>query len=347
MATYLGGVPANPVVGDRSRSVTVSLLAEEWLSLRHGVLWTSNSAAAQLRDLVRWGEAVREVTGDPAPVGRCDDLESAWGRLGVSALSDEVLLAALRVVSTRFSDATVARMVGTLRPWCAWLVVCGHLAADPSRSPLFRAPAVPGSDDPAAVTDEQVDAMAAAAGAAPSPRERSAWPARDVAVVLTLSGTGVRASELCALQRRDALLDETRVLHVRRATKSGRRRDVPMPAELCAALSRWDRVRRDELGEVGPDAPLFCSRTGKPLTRSQLDHLLRRVARRAGVAAEIPEGAMAHAFRHHYGVQLALRGVPGPVLQRLLGHADPRTTSVYTRASAADLVAALDSVDWL
>lgn len=316
--------------------------------MRHGVTWSSNSAVSQLRDLVRWGEAVREVRGDPVPPGRCDDVTAAWGALPVRVLSDEVAVSALRVVSDRFSASTVARMVGTLRPWCAWLVLCGHLPSDPSRSPLFRAPPVEPSDDPAALSVSQVDAMRDAAGAAAQPRERSAWPIRDVAVVVTLAGTGVRASELVALQRRDALIDDTAVLHVRRATKSRRRRDVPMPVDVVAALSCWDAERSATFGAQGPDAPLFCAASGAALTRSQLDHLLRRVARRAGVLDTIPAGAMAHAFRHFYGVQLAaVRGVPVPVVQRLLGHVDPRTTSVYTRASAADLTAALDDAGWL
>ncbi len=50
---------------------------------------------------------------------------------------------------------------------------------------------------------------------------------------------------------------------------------------------------------------------------------------------------MAHALRHSYGMQLALRGVQIPVIQQLLGHTDPRTTAIYTTAHATDLTHAL------
>ncbi len=50
---------------------------------------------------------------------------------------------------------------------------------------------------------------------------------------------------------------------------------------------------------------------------------------------------MAHALRHAYGMDLAMRGVPLSVIQQLLGHDDPRTTSIYTAAHAEDLSAAL------
>ena len=36
-----------------------------------------------------------------------------------------------------------------------------------------------------------------------------------------------------------------------------------------------------------------------------------------------------------------MRGVPLSVIQQLLGHDDPRTTSIYTAAHAEDLSAAL------
>ena len=55
-----------------------------------------------------------------------------------------------------------------------------------------------------------------------------------------------------------------------------------------------------------------------------------------------PETAMAmhlaHGLRHHYGTRLALHGVPVPVIQQLLGHADPRTSSIYTRVAAQSLI---------
>ena len=47
------------------------------------------------------------------------------------------------------------------------------------------------------------------------------------------------------------------------------------------------------------------------------------------------------------GMELAFRGVPLPVTQQLLGHSDPRTTSIYTTAHASDLTATLDDAGLL
>jgi site-specific recombinase XerD len=64
------------------------------------------------------------------------------------------------------------------------------------------------------------------------------------------------------------------------------------------------------------------------------------VAANAGVAPP-PDGAMAHALRHIYGMDLAMRGVPWSVIRQLRGHDDPRTTPIYSVAHAEDLFAAL------
>jgi len=49
----------------------------------------------------------------------------------------------------------------------------------------------------------------------------------------------------------------------------------------------------------------------------------------------------------HYGVTLALRGVPAALISRLMGHADPRTTAIYTTVAATQLIAALDDAGLL
>jgi site-specific recombinase XerD len=76
-----------------------------------------------------------------------------------------------------------------------------------------------------------------------------------------------------------------------------------------------------------------------------MDRLLRRLCDRTGVGH--PDGAMAHAPRHHYASQLAVRCVPLPVIQQLLGHSNPRTTSIYTLATAIDTAGVLDDAGWL
>jgi integrase/recombinase XerC/integrase/recombinase XerD len=68
--------------------------------------------------------------------------------------------------------------------------------------------------------------------------------------------------------------------------------------------------------------------------------LVRPVAGRVRVV--LPAGTAAHAFRHQYRVTLALRDIPGNVISQLMGHADPRTTPIYTTVGSTQLITALD-----
>jgi len=78
---------------------------------------------------------------------------------------------------------------------------------------------------------DDVAAMLEAAGQ-PDAKQRSAWPARDVALVDLLASTGVRSGECVALQVGDLAGADRPVLLIRRATKSGKRREVPIPGRM-------------------------------------------------------------------------------------------------------------------
>ena len=52
-------------------------------------------------------------------------------RLRLDDLSEEVLVAAVAHAKRRWSDATVARMLSTLRGFTRWVYRTGNLAADP------------------------------------------------------------------------------------------------------------------------------------------------------------------------------------------------------------------------
>lgn len=49
-----------------------------------------------------------------------------------------------------------------------------------------------------------------------------------------------------------------------------------------------------------------------------------------------------HSLRHHFGTELAARGVPLPTIKELMGHADIHTTMRYVTVSEAQLTSAID-----
>ena len=109
-------------------------------------------------------------------------------------------------------------------------------------------------------------------------RRRSGLVERDQLVLLTLAMTGLRRSELIALDWRDVTLDGPRPSLLVRQGKGGRPRRQPLPAELARRLSRW-RAQR----EASASDPVFCGLGGARLQPTILAGIIHRTATRAGI----------------------------------------------------------------
>ena len=329
--------------------VAVVELVEDWLTAKRALesaaqATKGNSDRARRSDLERWAMVIGEAQGRVPPEDQ--PLVSA---LTLSELSEEVLVGAMAAAKCRWSDATVARMLSTLRGFTRWAHRRGYLATDPLDADLFQAPPRP-QRRPRAPEDDDVERLLAAARAEPSGRQRMFWPVRDVALVRFLVGTGARAEEVCGVSIGEVDRRAERPIWRVGRSKGGKTRDVPLPRSTVEAIDGWlaERARPRESGRAlaaRPADPLFVRPDGSALSPQALDRVVRGLAGRAGVL--LPAGAAAHAFRHHYGVTLALRGVPGSVISQLMGHADPRTTSIYTTVASTQLIATLDDAGLL
>jgi site-specific recombinase XerD len=88
-----------------------------------------------------------------------------------------------------------------------------------------------------------------------------------------------------------------------------------------------------------PDAPVFRSRTGKPLDRSRVLRIVQEAAQRAGIGGRVGR----HWLRHALATQ---PGAGGPIrlVQATLGHASVATTSRYLHARPSQSSAGSSSV---
>jgi integrase/recombinase XerD len=71
---------------------------------------------------------------------------------------------------------------------------------------------------------------------------------------------------------------------------------------------------------------VFLSRAGKPLTREMLWVLIKKYVRRAGITGKVSP----HTLRHSFATHLLEGGADLRTVQELLGHANIRTTQLYT-----------------
>jgi len=102
--------------------------------------------------------------------------------------------------------------------------------------------------------------------------------------------------------------------------KGGKRAVVPLAPRTARAIDL-------AVGERC-DGPIFLAADGNRLDRHGAGRIVRRVARRAGIAKNIGPHTLRHAF-----ITAALdAGVPHRDVQEAASHADPRTTIRYDRA---------------
>jgi site-specific recombinase XerD len=149
---------------------------------------------------------------------------------------------------------------------------------------------------------------------------------RDLAIVQTLLGTGVRISELAALSVSDLELSERKGWLRVRAGKWNKSRKIPLDRKTRQALSSYLEGRQED----GSDR-LFLGQRG-PLREPGINYLVAKYAYQARL-----ERCTSHTLRHTYGKNLIDGDVPLDQVATLLGHESLDTTRIYTKPSERDL----------
>ena len=162
---------------------------------------------------------------------------------------------------------------------------------------------------PKFLSEEEVDALLAAAQSRPTPTAHAALE--------ILYSTGLRVSELLGLRQQQFATDPATLI-VR--GKGGKERMV--------LLSLSARRAASSLIEAPPKGWLFPGRDPRrAMTRQGFGLLLKQVALAAGLD---PARVSPHVLRHSFASHMLNRGADLRSLQVLLGHADVATTQIYT-----------------
>jgi integrase/recombinase XerD len=86
---------------------------------------------------------------------------------------------------------------------------------------------------------------------------------------------------------------------------------------------------RPELAIAGDDGTLFLTVTGQAFSDNRMTQMVRNCVRAAGRGSI----GSCHLFRHAMATQMLENGADVRFIQAMLGHADIKTTQVYTRVS--------------
>lgn len=219
------------------------------------------------------------------------------------------------LAAARFAKRSIARKAAAIRRYFGWARRAGVISIDPSSG--LRAPAgegrlprvLDGSELRTLLEPESTD------------DDEPAWRRRrDDALMEMLYGSGLRVSELCALDR-DGVDLRRGVVTV--WGKGGKERRVPMSQAAVEAVNAWIPMRREVSSDASGGALFLNSRGGRMGARD-----VRRVMDRRSATPTHP-----HALRHTFATHLLDGGADLRAVQELLGHSDVATTQRYTHVS--------------
>ncbi|MBA4494511.1 tyrosine-type recombinase/integrase [Paenactinomyces guangxiensis] len=149
---------------------------------------------------------------------------------------------------------------------------------------------------------------------------------RNIAIVYLLLYTGLRVSELVALNRDDVKIGErTGTVRVRKG-KGDIARKVPLPVDARNHLYIYLQTREDD------NPALFLSNYKKRITIRSVQRILEKY------------GVYPHQLRHTYCRELVASGVDIATVAELAGHSDINITRRYSKPSEKELEQAVQKV---
>lgn len=204
------------------------------------------------------------------------------------------------------ANATIARSIVSLRSYFHFLMRRGEIVQDPTFD--VEAPKAD-KTPPQVLTIPEIELLLA------SPDVSSPQGVRDRAMLELLYATGIRVSELIALDVRDVQPG----MRFIRCGGAGKERILPIGAPVAHWASVYIDEFREQLLKAGTDEQaLFVNVSGRRLTRQGFWKLLKKSAVDAGISGEITP----HTLRHSFAAHLIANGADTRAVQDMLGHVE-------------------------
>jgi integrase/recombinase XerC len=242
------------------------------------------------------------------------------------------LRAWLGTLAEALSPASIARKLSSVRALYVFLGRSGEVRENPAA--LIQSPKL-SRGLPLVLRPE---AAAEVIEVTLPPGDRDVEQLRDRVILELLYGSGLRVSELGAL---DLEAVNVRACEVRVLGKGRKERIVPMSGKALEALEQY-LPRRAELAHPRTrfldDKALLLTRRGQRLGVRRVQELVQRYG---ALGAGRPD-LHPHALRHSFATHLLEGGADLRVIQELLGHSSLATTQRYTHVSLDQLLTVYD-----
>ncbi|WP_129724678.1 tyrosine-type recombinase/integrase [Xylanivirga thermophila] len=153
---------------------------------------------------------------------------------------------------------------------------------------------------------------------------------------MTMAYTGLRVSECINLTLHDVNLEGGYIQVIN--GKGGKNRTVPMSDRLKSKLQEYLKFHRPKTDSLF----FFALKKTGTVSDQYVNRVLKEACKKAGITKHVTS----HILRHSFASYLVKKDTHVAVIQRLLGHASVKTTSVYLHVHPNDLKEAVNQIDF-
>lgn len=267
---------------------------------------------------IRYLEIEKNYSGHTLLNYRLDleELAEFLGDLDLASIDYLALRRYLAYLKGRnLNNRTIARRLSSLRSFFRFLTREGYIKTNPSLTLLS-----PKQEKhlPSFLTEEEMNKLIESV----LPEDEQGL--RDRAILETFYSTGIRISELVALNKEDVdfLGGVIKVMG-----KGKKERLVPI-GEIALSAIRSYLEKRTKDAEA-----LFLNRFGKRMSVRGVRNVVKKYIKLMGVKQKVS----VHTLRHSFATHLLNRGADLRSVQELLGHVNLSTTQIYTHLTTERL----------
>ena len=242
-------------------------------------------------------------------------------------IDKDTVLQCVYEASKNLSARSQSRLISGLKSFFSYLIFEKYREDNPMD--LVETPRI-GRKLPPTLSTEEIDMLIGAIN------RSSLEGQRNVAIIETLYGCGLRVSELIGLKISDLFFKEG---FIKVLGKGNKERFVPVNPQTEKFLKIYlQEVRPLQKPQVLAADTVFLNRRGQGLSRAMIFTIVKNLA----VLIHLQKNISPHRFRHSFATHLLENGADLRVIQQLLGHESITTTEIYMHLDRSHLAKVLN-----
>ena len=236
----------------------------------------------------------------------------------------------------KLQAVTVNKKLQAIKRFSSWLCETGYIKNNVARD--VKIIKIQSSNTaPKSLTEKEVNLLLQFAGTS-----KPSVKLRNYVMLQLLLNSGVRLSELVALNYGDVVINERSGSLLIRNGKGVKQRTISLNSKARNALESYFNYRIEKYGRhIADDEAVICTQNNKRMSSRAVQYTIEQLAKKSKISRlKISPHVMRHTFATNY--YQATKDVAG--VTALCGHSSFNTTKRYTLPTEDQLLIGLDKI---